>query len=1146
MAILDFFKKKKESKGISGFDTDGYNQLGFDRMGYDRDGYDINGFNRAGFDRNGVNKHTGLDANGYDREGYNADGYDRDGYDRDGYDKKGFDPYGYDRNGYNKAGYDTEGYNREGYDADGYNREGFNKKGFNRAGYDREGFDVKGYDQQGYNREGFNRDGYDRDGYNKKGYDKDGFDRNGLNKAGYDRDGYDADGFDKTGFDRKGFDKSGFDADGYDSEGYDRKGFNRKKVTRLGCTSEEFDDDGYHKQTGFDAFGFNRYGYSVNGINKYTGRDRLGFDKDGIDELGYNIWGFNPDTGVGRNGKTIEEYEGTANFSDEKMEAFESMYMEFMAGKASVAVKLANCYFNGIGTIKDYTRMFLVLFDAAYEFGDRLAARDLSDFFFIGQIIDADPTIAQYLQEIADNKQGRNYYQFKARQALEFSKPTTLNADTLSEERRHLAKVLSSIGNQISYWISRITKLDSETWWMDSDQRKYWQEQKKGNIQAQNYVDDYRVIESNPYYARMDMETLHGRQIHYIGERAYMDSNNPAIRISSVWSDVGRAYRSSVRNAVLISGIRYDVSLKRTFTIQDGELLEYFDEHVEGSEAAQAKITDPYLLRILESKRGEKNITNIIRSIQSNQNDIIEEDITKNIIVQGCAGSGKTMILLHRLANLKYNNPSFDWKKVKILTPNKDFELFIDDLSKNLQIGDIEKTTLQEYYLLLLERYQNKYPTRVIDSKTKAVSHRHVFSLTAERKKLLLDSDWDIQLASTIYSAEFAKVFADLIQKWQNEKTIEDYETAMDCYDEVFKQAIEVQAITPPKKTANYTCVLYAKALLLYNVFGPLTATEKMLCVDEGQDICEAQYSLLYNINNRNTALNIYGDLSQRLPDNVNISSWSSLSELLCASYYELNENYRNSQEIIEFYNRELGVKNNSFGLKSKPVQSFDITVLGILLKLHLLLGNRVVIITNTPQELPGSILNMCAHGIISENRASVMTVRQVKGMEFDVAFVFEQNMDQNERYISFTRALSELYVFRNLKYKYLPYALGLKDELASPNAIKSVVDISCFEEGESPSAQTAHSSSKQINDQDLDTASNLYNKYRKHIDGPFVIVRNTWYGDYCFVVDEFLKNNTWVRGRTYRNGVYERTTNYRADTVEFRMYNGPSAGKIK
>lgn len=1049
MSILDFFKKKKTSPGISGFDENGYNQLGYDRMGYDKDGYDINGFNRNGFDRNGINKHTGLDADGYDRDGYDRNGYNRDGFNREGYDKNGYDPNGYDREGfnskgYNSAGYDREGFNikgydifgfnRKGFDAEGYNREGFNAKGFDRGGYNREGFNAKGYDRDGYNREGFNRDGYNREGYNKKGYDKDGFDRQGLNKAGFDRDGYDVDGFDKNGYDRKGFDKNGFNSDGYDVDGYDKKGFNRDKVTRFGCTAHEFDINGYHKQTGFDPFGYNRFGYSVNGLNKYTGRDRLGFDENGIDEAGFNIWGFNPDTGIGRNGRPITDYENDANFSEDKLEAFESLYMEFMAGKASVAVNLANCYYNGIGTVKDYTRMLLVLFDAAYEFGDRLAARDLSDFFLIGEIVNADGAVAQYLQGIADNKQGRNYYQFMARQALEFTKPKTLSSETLAEERSHLSRVLSSIVRQISYWKKRIVSLETETWWMDADQRRYWQEKKADNIQAQKYVNNYREIKDSPYYARMDIETPNSKQTHYIGERAYLDPSNPTIRVSSVWSDVGRAYRSSARNAMQISGVRYDVSLKRTFTIQDGELLEYFDEHVEGSDAAQAKITDPYLLRILESKRGEKNITNIIRSIQANQNDIIEEDLMQNIVVQGCAGSGKTMILLHRLANLKYNNPNFDWKKVKIITPNKDFELFIDELSKNLQIGDIEKTTLPEYYLAILERYQNKYPTRIVDPKTKAISQRHVFSITSERKKLLADNDWDIQYASIVYSKAFSRSFIDLIHSWKKENAIENYETAMDCYEVVFKQALEEFDVALPQKTANYTCVLFAKTLLLYTVFGTLTATEKMLCIDEGQDISESQYALLYKVNNRGTALNIYGDLSQRIPDNVSISSWSDLTELLYASYYELNENYRNSQEIIEFYNSELGICNNSFGLKSKPVQSFDMATLSILLKLHLLLGNRAVIITNSPEELPAAILNMCAHGVISENRVSVMTVKQVKGMEFDVAFVFDQKMDRNERYISFTRALSELYVFRTPQYANLPYALGLKNDYKEPS----------------------------------------------------------------------------------------------------------------
>ena len=77
-------------------------------------------------------------------------------------------------------------------------------------------------------------------------------------------------------------------------------------------------------------------------------------------------------------------------------------------------------------------------------------------------------------------------------------------------------------------------------------------------------------------------------------------------------------------------------------------------------------------------------------------------------------------------------------------------------------------------------------------------------------------------------------------------------------------------------------------------------------------------------------------------------------------------------------------------------------------------------------------------------------------------------------------------------------------------------------------------------------TAKELYDKYRKYTDGPFLIVRSKWHGDYCYVIDGFYNNDTWIRGRTFVNGVFHRAANYHADWKEFRMYDGPSRDKIK
>ncbi len=60
---------------------------------------------------------------------------------------------------------------------------------------------------------------------------------------------------------------------------------------------------------------------------------------------------------------------------------------------------------------------------------------------------------------------------------------------------------------------------------------------------------------------------------------------------------------------------------------------------------------DEFLLAQLTERLGQK-LKDIVATIQAQQNEIIRDGINKPIVIQGVAGSGKTTILLHRLAYL--------------------------------------------------------------------------------------------------------------------------------------------------------------------------------------------------------------------------------------------------------------------------------------------------------------------------------------------------------------------------------------------------------------------------------------------------------------------------------------------------------------
>lgn len=97
-------------------------------------------------------------------------------------------------------------------------------------------------------------------------------------------------------------------------------------------------------------------------------------------------------------------------------------------------------------------------------------------------------------------------------------------------------------------------------------------------------------------------------------------------------------------------------------------------------------IFDPYLKEILKTRKEQAEISDIIETIQEKQYEIITKPERDSFVLQGCAGSGKTMIMLHRLSFLLYNNEDLKPRDVLVITPSDSFNAFIDELSQVLEL----------------------------------------------------------------------------------------------------------------------------------------------------------------------------------------------------------------------------------------------------------------------------------------------------------------------------------------------------------------------------------------------------------------------------------------------------------------------------
>ena len=109
------------------------------------------------------------------------------------------------------------------------------------------------------------------------------------------------------------------------------------------------------------------------------------------------------------------------------------------------------------------------------------------------------------------------------------------------------------------------------------------------------------------------------------------------------------------------------------------------------------------------------------------------------------------MILLHRLTYLKYNKLLPEYDKIKIITPGKIFNEFIKDLSRDLDISEIEQVSISNYYLSLNNDYNKRY--NIIQSinekfRDRLNNNTTVFEVDIDERnkklKILIDSLKDI------------------------------------------------------------------------------------------------------------------------------------------------------------------------------------------------------------------------------------------------------------------------------------------------------------------------------------------------------------------------------------------------------------------
>ncbi len=296
--------------------------------------------------------------------------------------------------------------------------------------------------------------------------------------------------------------------------------------------------------------------------------------------------------------------------------------------------------------------------------------------------------------------------------------------------------------------------------WDDLDGKQYLMENRNSRL---NTVDEWEGYKDSPYFGRMDLACDGSEpETYFVGEKAIGEGDTSYVLD---WrSSVGNAFYNKQATRHTIHDIDYKLILRRAVNIEKAKVIGVHTEYDDGSLSLDGEVIDPFLLSVLRDKRRNYKLTDIIRTIQGNQNELIRKPVDESFIVQGCAGSGKTMILLHRLSYIAFNYPNFNFSRCCILTPNEYFSIHVDELSQKLGLDKIKKYTVEGFYASWI-RFLGKNDTYASDnSKRKPVAKVEPVPDTVSSEKLLEEEMLE-ELYSRAFYDHMVTVYKD---HWKN------------------------------------------------------------------------------------------------------------------------------------------------------------------------------------------------------------------------------------------------------------------------------------------------------------------------------------------------------------------------------------------
>ncbi len=648
---------------------------------------------------------------------------------------------------------------------------------------------------------------------------------------------------------------------------------------------------------------------------------------------------------------------------------------------------------------------------------------------------------------------------------------------TLQEEQLNVNRVQELIDCQIQELDSRIHDMANRNF----DAMKYVQSE---NLDTMEMAEAYgeintkdellyditskrlflKRIRPKPFFARLIFDTQDKHEDVYVGLKNIDRDGLPFVidwRVPTAsllyFSSLGKTSYEAPAGEIEV-----DLKLKRQYRISDGVINSYVDTNV--------KIDDEVLQEVL-SKNTSSYMSNIVQSIQAEQNAIIRKKPYYSVIINGIAGSGKTSIAMHRISYILYAlKGTITSRNIRIISPNPMFSEYISKLLPELGEENVETESILSFmrtfeaiplkmdasrkemveacfanplrqdlvnYKFSTEFYHKveKYLANLDMKKMIKTINFDNMSFSDEEIKNALEISKDV---SNLYS-KFIKACSKLIADNDPYASGKEIEKQMQKVRIRAKNAFKTMDImrdmykhfgmTLPNKLNYEDIPIYAyiehkTRLLQPNYF------IKHIFIDEVQDYDPFSLCLLKDLYPL-AVFTAVGDYNQNLLSTQ--TNLPVLKELLPkADVDKLDTSYRSTYEIVDFSAKVMGgtIQTNLVRHGEKPVvKKCDKSELKEYVKdvVGSHKDSKIAVIVKTDKEAKeyAKILNDFTL-ITNENDIQLLTKNLIittvylsKGLEYDYVIlpnldseVYNSPLDRQNLYVATTRALHGLYGF--------------------------------------------------------------------------------------------------------------------------------------